>query len=91
MFISYILELYFIEKPNYKYLYGLIDRLFTKFGFFKDDIKWFNEEFLKKLYDLVQEIIIILLKIILIIKIIIIMIKIIIKIIIIIIKRKNLE
>ncbi len=53
MFISYVLELDFTEKPNYKYLNGLVERLFTKFGFFKDDInfEWYNEEFLKKLYD----------------------------------------
>ena len=53
MFISYVLDLDFMDKPNYNYLNGLIDRLFTKFGCSKDDINfdWYNEEFLKKLYD----------------------------------------
>jgi serine/threonine protein kinase len=53
MFISYVLDLDFMDKPNYNYLNGLIDRLITKFGCSKDDINfdWYNEEFLKKLYD----------------------------------------
>jgi serine/threonine protein kinase len=53
MFISYVLDLDFMDKPNYNYLNGLVDRLFTKFGCSKDDINfdWYNEEFLKKLYD----------------------------------------
>ncbi len=53
MFINYVLNLEFMETPNYNYLNDLINKLFTRFGYFKDDINfdWYNKEFLQKLYD----------------------------------------
>ena len=53
LFISYVLNLDFMENPNYNYLNELINKLFTRFGFFKDDINfdWYNMDFLQKLYD----------------------------------------
>ena len=53
MFICYVLDLDFMDTPNYSYLNDLINKLFTRFGYFKDDINfdWYNKEFLQKLYD----------------------------------------